>query len=93
MRQHQYLYQEEHQVIDQELRKAFLSKHSEEHLNRTLDIIAVRRFRNKVIRIINDLSMLRMDKADMLQEVERVPTSRIRKDWSDVIVDVLLRDL
>lgn len=93
MRQHQYIYQEEHQIIDQEIRKAFLEKHSEDHLNRTLDVIAVRRYRNKVIRIINDLSILRMDKADMLREVGNIPTSRIHKDWASIVVEVLFQDL
>ena len=93
MRKHEYLYLEDPRDIDQEIRKAFLERYSEDHLRKTEDVIGVRRYRNKVIRLIQDLSALHFDVKDILKEINRVPTSRVRKDWANVVVEVLLRDL
>ena len=93
MRKHEYLYLEDPREIDLEIRKAFLERHSEEHLRKTEDVIGIRRYRNKVIRLIQDLSALHFDVKDILKEINRVPTSRVRKDWAKIVVEVLVRDL
>lgn len=93
MRKHTYLYLEDPREIDLEIRKAFLERYSEEHLRKTEDVIGIRRYRNKVIRLIRDLSVLHFDVKDILKEINRVPTSRVRKDWAKIVVEVLVRDL
>lgn len=88
-----FLFERSPREIDAEIRSLFKERYSEEHLKKTEDVIANRRYRNKIINLIRDLSALHFNAKDILQKVSRIPSRRIRTDWAEVILEVLTRDL